>query len=96
MGPPAAAVSGIILHQEHPAVRFGIVRRHAAVIDTGCLTPSSAKSGARDLEGRQWNAREGSKLSGLYQFETLVLSDQSDKLRRANISRHAYVPDVRT
>lgn len=78
MGLPAADLSGSdqdLLHgggeghaasmqQQHSAVRFGIVRRHAVVIDLGPMKPSTAESGARDLEGKLRNAQEGSKLSG--------------------------------
>lgn len=50
--------------QQRSAVPFGIVRRHAVATDLGIIKPSSAESGARDLEGQQRNAREGSKLPG--------------------------------
>lgn len=75
-----------ILHLTAPSCPFWVLHRHAVVIEPGSMTPSTAESRARDPEGKLWNVKEGSKLSGPRQFETLVLGDRGDRLRRGNIS----------
>lgn len=102
IGPGAAALQlrGAMQGQQYnSSIQLSVLVLFAGMLGLLTWGPSRLavpSRGARDLEGQLRNAREGSKPSGCCQFETLVLADRGDKLRRTNISRRLLVADVST